>query len=248
MKSFVFATAIVTSTLLLAVPSAAQQRAFFDATDTVECVLVHRYPGTLTGECTGRLPESRVVLERLQGTSDDWRGAITRGNHPTLGNEPILFEILAMPNGTSVPYIIRSTTSNWFNVYDFEINEAGGRLSYDQSDLVAPTEVDLEILHEARRILLTTSDWDREDDGSCENDEQGSIGLFCALIQATTASMGRYYHRQPAMARVRLVIEEKWRDRIAAHRLMDFNNHPDTTMDDIVSMIDDAISLVERDM
>jgi len=50
---------------------------------------------------------------------------------------------------------------------------------------------------------------------------------------AVERRMGRYHHRQPALELVREVIAERWRERITSHQLVDFNNHPATTMADL---------------
>jgi hypothetical protein len=53
--------------------------------------------------------------------------------------------------------------------------------------------------------------------------------------------MGRYHHRQPALELVRAVIAERWRDRITSHQLVDFNNHPATTISDLRTVLQVAL-------
>jgi hypothetical protein len=122
------------------------------------------------------------------------------------------------------------------------------RVSFTIEAVTFSPDVDVAILRRARRLIETIGEWDRSDDRNCDNDAPGVMGLYCGLVRATFESMGKYCHRQPAMQRVRQAIDEQWRDRVTAHRLMDFNNHPDTTLDDVIAVLDRAQELIVRDM
>jgi hypothetical protein len=56
-------------------------------------------------------------------------------------------------------------------------------------------------------------------------------------MQATTEVSGGVHYRQPAMQVVREVLNEVGGTRTKLHRLMDYNNHPDTTLDDIHNLL-----------
>ena len=64
--------------------------------------------------------------------------------------------------------------------------------------------------------------------------------LYCALERATLQVTGEVHHRQPALQFVRRVVTELGADRITNHRLMDFNNHPSTTLEELQEVFDIA--------
>jgi hypothetical protein len=108
-------------------------------------------------------------------------------------------------------------------------------------DLVTPppaTEDDLAILGTALGRLGRIAQWNRQEVQNCPNSDQANTGLFCLLYSAVEARMGRYHHRQPALQLVRAVIFERWRDRITSHQLVDFNNHPATTMAELRMLLE----------
>jgi hypothetical protein len=158
-----------------------------------------------------------------------------------------LIDIVGTQYGSERRYVFRSTR-DWYIVSELVTTGPDGRLVFEESNIAPPTDADTTILRRARRLIETSREWDRSDDRNCDNDAPGVIGLYCALVRATFESMGKYYHRQPAMQRVRQAIDEQWRDRVTAHRLMDFNNHPDTTLDDVIAVLDRAQELIVRDM
>jgi hypothetical protein len=53
--------------------------------------------------------------------------------------------------------------------------------------------------------------------------------------------MRRYHHSQPALDIVRSVINERYRERLKGHGLMDFNNHSATTLEDLRTVLELAI-------
>lgn len=54
--------------------------------------------------------------------------------------------------------------------------------------------------------------------------------------------MGRYHHSQPALEIVRSFINERYRERLERHGLMDFNNHPATTLQDLRIVLETSIA------
>ena len=96
------------------------------------------------------------------------------------------------------------------------------------------TTDDLRILEKADALLKDESGWNRSDDRACDDDRAaGKFSLFCALETACTEVLGEYDHRRPALQEVRVVVEEATQQRRFEHRLMDFNNLPETRFDDI---------------
>jgi hypothetical protein len=112
------------------------------------------------------------------------------------------------------------------------------------------TEADLRILQRADALLTDPASWNRHDDRVCIDDEAtGKRSLFCALQKADTEVLGTYEHRNVALQEVRFAVEDAARDRQTKmlfdalrhfrlpHRLMDFNNLPDTRFEDIHNVL-----------
>ncbi len=102
---------------------------------------------------------------------------------------------------------------------------------------------DLEILDKASSLLGTESDWNRNDTRECQPDAT-TLSLFCALQKSSIEVLGAYDHRRVALQEVRFAIEEVSGGREFEHRLMDFNNLPQTTFGDIKRVLAIARSKV----
>ena len=102
---------------------------------------------------------------------------------------------------------------------------------------------DLKILDRANLLLGDPSDWNRNDTRECHPDAP-TLSLFCALQKASIEVLGSYDHRRVALQEVRFAIEEVSGGREFEHRLMDFNNLPQTTFDDIKRVLAIARSRV----
>lgn len=100
------------------------------------------------------------------------------------------------------------------------------------------SEEDLRILLRADELLADSSVWNREDDRVCEDDEAiGVRSLFCALYRASIDVLGTYDHRRVALQEVRFAIEDATNGFDFSHRLMDYNNLPQTQLADIKSVL-----------
>jgi len=93
---------------------------------------------------------------------------------------------------------------------------------------------DVDILVRADALLGSAAVWNRADDRDCRDDEAtGKRSLFCALEKACTDVLGSYDHRRVALQEVRFAIEDATRGRTFDHRLKDFNNLPETRLEDV---------------
>ena len=114
----------------------------------------------------------------------------------------------------------------------------------------AVTEDDLRILQRADSLLKDVSVWNRDDDRACDDDEAaGKWSLFCALQKADREILGEYQHRNVALQEVRFAVQDATRDRQTEmvdralrqfslpHRLMDFNNLPETRFEDVKQVL-----------
>lgn len=112
------------------------------------------------------------------------------------------------------------------------------------------TEEDLRILQRADVLLGDASVWNREDDRVCDDDEAaGRRSVFCALQKAAREILGEFQHRNVALQEVRFAIQDATHPRQTEmvihalrrfrlpHRLMDFNNLPDTRFEDVKQVL-----------
>ena len=111
-------------------------------------------------------------------------------------------------------------------------------------DLVFDT-VDIQIVVRANEILSDDSKWSKADDRKCLDDiDAKKYSLFCELYKASLDIVGEYNHRKPGLQQVRWIIGDKYRNRLDNHRLMNFNNHPDTTFDEIKSLLAESLKII----
>jgi hypothetical protein len=100
------------------------------------------------------------------------------------------------------------------------------------------TQDDLAILLRAEALLRDESVWNRRDERECKDDEaSGKRSLFCALQKACIDVLGKYDHRRVALQEVRFAVEDATRGRNFEHRLRDFNNLPQTRLEDIKKVL-----------
>ena len=107
----------------------------------------------------------------------------------------------------------------------------------------AITKADLEIVKRARAILDSPSKWNRADNRVCPANAK-TFSLYCSLQMATIEVSGNAEHRGAALQEARFVIDEISIDRNYEHRLMNYNNDPTTTFDDIQEVLRITESLI----
>ncbi len=142
------------------------------------------------------------------------------------------------PGVAKLPY-------GWFALTDAKLEGDTLSLTILANRQLPPTEDDIKIIQRAIALLPNTAVWDKQDDRNCEpNPTKWSV--FCAMMQATTEISGGVHYRQPAMQAVREVVNEVGGARVGKHRLMDYNNHPDTTLEDIHNLLKTAQKKLEK--
>ena len=107
--------------------------------------------------------------------------------------------------------------------------------AYEDRDQAVSAQ-DLAILDGADAILATEADWNRHDTRECLPGAT-SFSLFCALHKASTDVLGVYDHRRVALQEVRFAVEDATKGREFEHRLMDYNNLPETRFSDIKRLL-----------
>lgn len=115
------------------------------------------------------------------------------------------------------------------------------RMEAVQESRTRPVDAsDVVILERAGEILSGEDVWDRNDDRKCAGTDT-TFSLFCALHNASIEILGTYEHRRTSLQEVRFAIEEARPGVEYDHRLMDFNNAPDTTLADIRAVLETAL-------
>ena len=109
--------------------------------------------------------------------------------------------------------------------------------------------VDLKIIQRADSILSDPSKWNKQDDRQCDDDiANRKYSLYCSLYKASIDITGIYIHRRAAMQIVRFTLEKYENGRVKEHRLMDWNNHPDTSFEEIKKVLRESIETVKQQL
>ena len=137
---------------------------------------------------------------------------------------------------------ILRTEYGWLPVTGFN---AASDLAFtlDPKHEVAPEALDERIILRAAEIARAGADWNRADDRRCDA-HPTSWSIYCAMDRATIEVTGAHDRRRPAMEVVRLLVEERTKDRAYAHRLMGYNNDAKTTLEEVQSLFEDALKRV----
>ncbi len=184
---------------------------------------------------------NRTVMTELAPTavSGRWLGTM-QGVQP---EDPTRFEVVPATGGGNAA----RTPFGWFPVT--ELKESGGNLqiSMNADRQLRPTKDDIAIISRAIALIPTPAVWNKNDTRQCPPG-QTKLSLFCALTQATTEISGGVHYRQPAMQAVREELNKVDASRIKTHRIMDYNNHPATTLDEIHGLLRSAQAKVEKDI
>ncbi len=133
----------------------------------------------------------------------------------------------------------------WFNVTSMTQANSGVELKVDASRQVRPNSDDLAIIDRAIALLPSPQAWNKNDNRQCPAG-QPKLSMFCALTQATAEIAGGNHYRQPAMQAVREELNLVDAKRINTHRIMDYNNHPDTTLEEIHALLRKAKGRVQQ--
>ena len=179
-------------------------------------------------------PPRRVAASLRKVEKTGWIGTM-EGAQP---EDPTRFEVVEGARIAKVPF-------GWFTLQSARTDENGLFLSIAADKQLPPTEDDIRILERARALLSDERHWNKQDDRTCRpNPERWS--LFCALMQATEEVSGGVHYRQPALQAAREVLNEVGGNRLGKHRLMDYNNHPATTLEEVHQLLRTAQSRLAK--
>jgi len=226
-------------------------------TNTLTCVLARtgsEFTGTCEVPCSvnalaididGPNPKkachspARSVQATLRETGGgNWLGTM-QGKFP---EDPTRFELVT--SADSKPSIAK-TPFGWFSLQKAERDNETLRLAIAANDQLPPTQDDIRIIQRAKALLSDEKVWNRQDNRTCPTNPT-NWSLFCALQQATQEISGGVHYRQPALQMVREVLNEVGGSRLGNHRLMDYNNHPDTTLAELHTLLNTAQARLEK--
>jgi hypothetical protein len=183
-------------------------------------------------------PDRVVQASLTPMPGNKWLGTM-QGKEP---EDPTRFELIQGKDG--VPAVAK-LPYGWFRLAEARIVGNDLLLTIEASRTLAPTPDDIRILERTRLLLWTDSVWNREDNRKCPSNPS-KWSLFCALTQATAEVSGGVHYRQPALQTVREVLNEVDGGRIRLHRLMEYNNDPQTSLDDIYHLLEISKRRLEK--
>lgn len=129
-------------------------------------------------------------------------------------------------------------------IFGFLAVSALGSAQTEDRDLRVDS-LDLKIVQRAESLLKDSSRWHKNDDRQCDDDNtNGTYSLFCALAKASVDLTGTYEHRRAGMQITRFTLERYEDGRVKNHRLMDWNNHPDTTFEEVKKVLRESIAAI----
>jgi hypothetical protein len=226
--------------------------------NTVECSLKRGAPNDYAGSCAIPCLVNELAIN-IDGPRKDfvcdkptrtvpvtlassvsgtraWLGTMT-GRQP---EDPTRFEI-----GTVQGQQTAKTPYGWFALTSAQQSGDALNLRIAANKQLPPTIDDIDIIKRATALVSSVDVWNKNDDRNCPlNPTKWSV--FCAMMQATEEKSGGVHYRQPAMQAVREVVNEVGGNRIGKHRLMDYNNHADTTLADIHNLLKMAEQKLEK--
>lgn len=219
------------------------------------CKLILR-ENSLIGKCEHKLfTNLEIILDKKYTEIDSSTlfKMLPRNGLLTIQNTTNLDVQFVITYRAGFPQIMfKPRTSPRVGWYTFDnLNFKDNSISFD-IDLdpdVPVLEEDLKILGQVRKLLPDSLHWNRNDDRKCQDDnENGKYSFFCALQTASTITVGEYNHRNAVMQIMRQLIEKRYPEKKWVHRFKDFNNMPQTTFNDIITIIDEAEKIIRKDL
>jgi hypothetical protein len=149
-------------------------------------------------------------------------------------------EIEIYTGGTGV---IR-TYNGWYPVTGFALKDSALQFRFDHDNEVPANDLDRQILQRAAAIITSDAVWNRKDNRQCQAGAT-TWSIYCAEEQATTELTGAFHHRRPALELVRVIVDERSKGKSYNHRLMDYNNDPETKFADMQSLFAEALARIK---
>ena len=182
----------------------------------------------------------RIVNAYLKKVPNGWIGNM----EPRKPEDPTLFEVDMDSSGNST---VGKLPFGWFYATSYSVQDKTVTMIFNADHQVAPTAEDSEIIDVAIATLSDERVWNKQDNRQCPDDAK-KWSLFCALIKGCKDVTGQIHYRQPAMQAAREIVNVVGAKRVSKHRLMNWNNHPDTTLAEVRDLLNQAKDVVEKRM
>jgi hypothetical protein len=181
-----------------------------------------------------------TTFENLQTFFKTLEDRVIKNGTADLADSTDDVEIEIYAGGTGV---IR-TYNGWFPVTGFAMKDSALQFRFDHDHEVPPNDLDRQILQRALAIITSDAVWNRADNRRCPAGAN-TWSIYCAEEQATIEVAGAFHHRRPALELVREIVDERSKGKSYSHRLMDYNNDPQTTFADLKSLFAEALARIK---
>ena len=111
--------------------------------------------------------------------------------------------------------------------------------------------LDLKILQRTDALLADSSKWKVQESSACDADaERGVYSLYCAHRTASEQVIGRWQNEplRPASRIMLHTLEKYAQRRIVANPYRDWNNHPETTFEEVKMVLSECLEIVEAQL
>jgi hypothetical protein len=129
-------------------------------------------------------------------------------------------------------------------------HQLGKNLSDDNYYIVFEAE-DLQILKRADALLSNPLKWNKSNDDTCDNNSaKGNYSLECVLKSASQEVVGEW-EDEPHRPAIRLVLRRLLEDekrRYVGNMIEDWNNHPETTFEEVKRLLSECIEVIENQL
>jgi hypothetical protein len=152
----------------------------------------------------------------------------------------------------------RNIGSRYDDIHD-ATNELLGKLNNTSSNSDSVSDnadhhlifdtLDLKILQKADALLSDSSKWYKNTDQECDDAVMDNkYSLYCALYKASVETMGEYNGRRPSIKIVHLLINKYGNRRVVYFGTRDWNDHPDTTFEELKKVLRESIGEVKKQL
>jgi hypothetical protein len=216
--------------------SDAEYPVMYEAAQVVDLVATRTYTARLVDYNN----DPATTFENVQTFFKTLEERVIKNGTADLADSTDNVEIEIYTGGTGV---IR-TYNGWFPVTGFTMKDSTLQFRFDHDHEVPPNDLDRQILQRAMAIITSDAVWNRADNRRCPAGAT-TWSIYCAEEQATIEMTGAFHHRRPALELVRVIVDERSKGKSYSHRLMDYNNDPETKLADVKSLFAEALARIK---
>ena len=216
--------------------SDAESPVMYEAEHLVTLVATRKYAAPLVDYNN----DPTTTFENVQAFFTTLEDRVIKNGTVDLDDSTDDVEIEIYAGGTGV---IR-TYNGWYPVTGFALKDSTLQFRFDHDHEVPPNDLDRQILQRAIAIITSDAVWNRADNRRCPAGAT-TWSIYCAEERATIEVTGAFHHRRPALELVREIVDERSKGKSYSHRLMDYNNDPQTTFADLKSLFAEALARIK---